>query len=95
MLAIIGALHPVIYQAQCSDFDHVIISRQEICIFKMAAFVEEPRNNFRLCLKKKRHVFVDKMKMLQENTKMMHRYSLNVNNMMYLVEITLVLSIKN
>ncbi len=33
-------------------------------------------------IRKKQHVFVAKMKILQENTKMMHRYSLSANNMM-------------
>ncbi len=32
--------------------------------------------------RKKQHVFVAKMKLLEENTKMMHRYSLSLNNMM-------------
>ena len=48
------------------DMDHVIISRQKF-VFKMATFVQERRTNFSLCSMKK-HVFVDKMEILQETS---------------------------
>ena len=48
----------------------------------MATLVQEPRADFHLCSKKKRHIFVVKTKILQDNTKMMHRYSFNLYNMM-------------
>jgi ABC-type sugar transport system ATPase subunit len=51
----------------------------------MATFVKERRTNFCLCSKKKQLVLVEKMKMQDENTKMMSRYSLNLDNMMKLV----------
>jgi hypothetical protein len=51
---------------------------------KWQRFCKERRTNFQLCLKKKQHVLVENMKILQENTKMMHRYSFYLNNMMYL-----------
>ncbi len=48
----------------------------------MATFIRAV-NQFSYLLKEKtQHVFVAKMKILQENTKMMHRYSLSSNNMM-------------
>ena len=61
---------------------HVIISRQEFFVFKMAAFGEGVASQFLSLFKEKQHVFVEQMKILQENTKMMHRYSLNLDNMM-------------
>ncbi len=49
----------------------------------MATFVKAT-NQFSLGFveRKKQHVFVAKMNIRQENTKMMHMYSLSSNNMM-------------
>ncbi len=57
----------------------------------MATFVRAP-NQFSSLLKEKIHVFVTKIKIPQENTKMMHRYSLSSNNMMQFIEIKLILA---
>jgi mRNA-degrading endonuclease RelE of RelBE toxin-antitoxin system len=59
----------------------VIVSRQEIC-FKNGDICARAANQLSSLFKEKQHVFAEKMKTLQENTKMMHRYSLNLDNMM-------------
>ncbi len=48
----------------------------------MATFVRAANQFSPLLNEKKQHVFVAKMNMPQENTNMMHRYSLSSNNMM-------------
>ena len=62
------------------DIDHVIIFRQKIC-FQYGDVWPRAANPF-LSLFKEKHVFVEKMKILQENTEMMPRYSLSLDNMM-------------
>ncbi len=57
----------------------------------MATFVRAA-NQISSLLREKKHVFVAKMNIRQENTKMMHRYSLSSNNMLF-VEIKLIFSI--
>ena len=48
----------------------------------MATFVRVANQFSSLLKEKKQHVFVAKMKILQENNKMMNRYSSSSNNMM-------------
>ncbi len=48
----------------------------------MATFVRVANQFSSLLKEKKQHGIVAKMKILQENTKNMHRYSLSSNNMM-------------
>ncbi len=48
----------------------------------MATFVKVANQFSSLSKEKKQRAIVAKMKILQENTKKMHRYSLSSNNMM-------------